>query len=287
MVNPKVLATFGTLSLRIDVHPNLYNETHVWLKGTSMWYCLKAESKSGETTVHIHWMQFFEKAELKPEALRGSREFSMWGPKRADKVKEHFLRNCPLVQKAIAQHGSKHSLQIQPLTSTMYYTYLQKEAGILSENMPDDFELLIPYLHMYEKDEDADKAILNDSKEFNLNEDYLKFNNGIKYAVTVHECTRFYKWRVNVACSLKAPTTNIDNWYKNRAQKLFERITGAVPPPLEEMEPPAKRVKVDDYMCKFCVGPLTLDSNSGLYNCEKCQLWYPYKFLLSFVANPP
>jgi len=184
--NAKHHAFMMTLSLSRDVTPAEYMEIKWYLEHYAAYYCLKAEDCLEEGKVHLHFILIRELL-----TVRSDEQFDKYGPKRPEAICAHILTRCTLVVAGIASHGSKHALRADPLTTSYYVEYLQKEGLCHCNNLPDDIVTIKNYMSAHKErnvnaDLDADKAL------------YLKDPNLPYYEdpVTERSCRRFYRWHM-------------------------------------------------------------------------------------------
>lgn len=183
-------AFFNTLSLAIDVHPDIWAEIVAYCTQYTKWHGIKVEDSLGEGKVHVHWVQFreFAKFDENPSA-----RVSLYGPRRAADNKNHITKCCPLMAGHIANYGSKHALQSLPLTSTQWIEYLNKESPCKINNLPGDPTLMQPYLSDH-TEQVGDPAMVSDSKKYQECIDAQE--PWASDPPTAQSCRRFYRFQM-------------------------------------------------------------------------------------------
>ena len=211
---------FVTLSLAIDVHPDVWTELKDYLIKYSAFYGIKAEDVHGEGKVHLHCIHIREFAKFDPEPKN---EITKYGPRRPASTKAHIVKMCPTLAGHIANYGSKHALQVIALTSTQWIEYINKETPCVINNLPDEPTLMQPYLSEH-VEVTGDPAMAADAAK------YAKcVEQGHPWAVDPplpKHCRRFYR---HMMFSEKAKRVCIDE--KQLAKKgkaLYMYITGSV-----------------------------------------------------------
>lgn len=215
--NAKHSAFFLTLSLEKNVDQRLYDELKAYLKAYGIYYGIKTEQgDSGK--LHIHAIHIGLPAQ-KDTADDPRVQFRRCG---ADHI-NYILRRCPIITKAIALHGSKHSFQSLPLTSTRWITYLNKESPMHVNNFPDDMTLLTQYLSEVKGPRVADPQLDADSKDY---ERFAKENKKPNPPTHWIYCKGYY-----LDCYFKSKTKKSvkdDNTVKKYAISLYRYITGDI-----------------------------------------------------------
>lgn len=221
MHNPKHHSFFNTLSLAIDVHPDVWQEIYDYCKHHTKFYGIKAEDVNGEGKVHVHWVQFLEFAKHDPAP---SRFVTMYGPRRPEGNKEHLVKHCPLLAGAIANYGSKYALQSLPLTSTQWIEYLNKEAPCKLNNLPDDPTVMQPYLSEHLGEKVGDPGFTADAAKYKAYHDQ-----GVHWAIdppTDKSCRVFY--RVQMFADKKKRVAIVPVTIKNKAAALQRFINSSI-----------------------------------------------------------
>lgn len=132
-------AFFCTYSLSRHVHADEYDEIKAYMTQYGKWYMLKAEDVMTEGKVHLHFILFKDFQEFDPDPARTT---TCYGPQRCGTLKDHIVKNCPMIAASIASHGSRYSMQCLALTSTQWVNYMNKETFCHVNNMPDDNVLI-------------------------------------------------------------------------------------------------------------------------------------------------
>lgn len=173
-----------------DAHPDEYTELGRYITQFGKWFCLKAEDVDGEGKVHLHAIHIREFAQYEE---RPSRQVTMYGPRRCADTAAHIAANCPTIAATMANHGSKHALRADALTSTQYIEYLNKETHCHVNNLPDDPCLLQPYLSE-SGPKIIDPEMAADAKKYATCEAEPWFRD----PPTAQSCRRFYRYYCNV-----------------------------------------------------------------------------------------
>jgi len=209
---------FNTLSLGIDVHPDIWVEIVEYCQDFTQWYGIKVEDVLGDGKIHVHWVQFREFAKFDENP---SNKISKYGPRRAADNKNHIMAKCPLMAGHIANYGSKHALQSLPLTSTQWIEYLNKESPCKFNNLPGDPTLMQPYLSDH-TEKVGDPALTADKTKY----DSLSEESWYRMPATAQSCRRFYRFCM---FSEKSKRVCIDeNTIKKKGATLARFINQAI-----------------------------------------------------------
>jgi len=196
MKNATHHAFMVTFSIDGNAHQDEYDELMGYLKQFGIYYGIKAEDCLGEGKVHLHGIHVRDFEERRP--YDKERQVDQYGPRRVYDTVQHIVSKCPSIAKRIATNGSKHALRCDPITSTKWVEYLNKETHMHANNFPNDFCLVTQYFS--EKAvRVADPGLVADEKKYlELCENMSEYG-WIKLPATAKSCRRFYRYMMLVA----------------------------------------------------------------------------------------
>lgn len=257
-----------TYSIARDVHPDEYEEFKQYLMTYGKWYCLKAEDVWGEGKVHLHMIHIRDQAERDPDP---SRKVTMYGPRRPASTVTHIVQNCPLIAASIAEAGGRHSLMANPLTSSKYIEYLNKETYCHCNNLPEDLCLMNWCFSKKNEDRVVDPIMHEDANKYRKD-----VENGLWWATEVptqSSCRRFYRHHMNITKDKKAFKTDVERRTKQAGLALYNFMTEFVASESEDEEPPPKRTKTDcttHTVCSQCKSEFW--NPQGIDPCGACRM---------------
>lgn len=186
-------AFFVTYSISDNCHQSELDELECYLKKFGIYYGIKAEDCQGEGKVHLHCIHVRDFEKFRPYDKQ--REVDKYGPRRSADTVSHIVSKCPVIAGRIATLGSKHALRCDPLTSSQWIEYLNKESPMHLNNLPSDSCLVAQYYSEH-AERVGDPGMSADAKKYKA-----CVEEGLVWAKdppNAQSCRRFYRYCMNM-----------------------------------------------------------------------------------------